>query len=113
MNEIKVMFANVQSLMNKLDEIRAVMQIQSPDIFAVTESWTNDDIGNDVLRIKGYEIVNRLDRNDTERGRGGGIIVYAKNNIDITTEDTKTEFNQCSTVKLNSRGGDVRILSRK
>ena len=78
LNEITVMFANVQSIVNKLDEIRAFMQIQNPDIFAVTESWTNEDIGNDVLRIQGYEIIDRQDRNDTDRGRGGGIIIYAK-----------------------------------
>ena len=109
LNEIKVMFANVQSIMNKLDEIRAMMQIQNPDIFAVTESWTNDDIGNDVLQIQGYEIIDRLDRNDTDRGRGGGIIIYVKNNIDTTAEEKKTNFNQCSTVKINSKGEDVRL----
>ena len=63
MNEIKVVFANAQSMINKLDEIKAVVQVQSPDIFAVTESWTNDDIGNDLLIIDGYQIVDRLDRN--------------------------------------------------
>ena len=109
LNEIKVMFANVQSIMNKLDEVRAVVQIQSPDIFAVTESWTNDDVGNEVLQIKGYEIIDRLDRNDTDRGRGGGIIVYAKSNIDIMAEERKTSFNQCSTVKLNSKNAEIRI----
>ena len=109
LNEITVMFANVQSIVNKLDEIRAFMQIQNPDIFAVTESWTNEDIGNDVLWIQGYEIIDRQDRNDTDRGRGGGIIIYAKKNIDIMAEDKKTNFNQCSTVKINARGEDVRI----
>ena len=42
MNEIKVMFANAQSMINKIDEIKAVMTIHNPDIFAVTESWTNE-----------------------------------------------------------------------
>ena len=109
LSEMKVMFANVQSIMNKMDEIRAEILIQNPDIFAVTESWTNDDIGNEVLLIKGYEIINRLDRNDTDRGRGGGIIIYAKNNIDITAEKNETNFNQCSTVKINSRGEGIRL----
>ena len=71
---MKVMFANAQSMINKLDEIRAVVKLQNPDIFAITESWTNDDIGNNLLQIDGYEIIDRQDRNDTERGRGGGII---------------------------------------
>ena len=109
LSEIKIMFANVQSIMNKLDEVRVVVRIQDPDTFAVTEAWTNEDVGNDVLQIKGYEIIERLDRNDTERGRGGGIIVYAKSIIDIMAEERKTNFNQYSTVKLNSRGEEVRI----
>ena len=104
-----VMFANAQSMNNKIDEIKAVMHIQKPDILALTETWTNDDIGNDVLRVDGYEIVNRQDRNDTERGRGGGIIIYAKKDIDIMMEDTNTNFNQCATVKIKSRGEDVRL----
>ena len=106
---MKVMFANVQSMINKIDEIKAVVQMQKPDIFALTETWSNDDIGNDLLRVEGYEIINRLDRNDTERGRGGGIIIYAKKEIDIMTEETNTNFNQCSTVKIKSRGEDVRL----
>ena len=53
MKDIKVMFAYAQSMINKLDEIRAVMKVQNPDIFAVTESWMNDDIGNDLLRMEG------------------------------------------------------------
>ena len=86
-----------------------MMKVQNPDIFTVTESWTNNDIGNDLLRIDGYEIVDRLDRNDTARGRGGGIVIYAKSNIDVMTEEKKTKFNQCSTVKIKSRSEDVRL----
>ena len=77
-------FANVQSVVNKVDELRAMMALLKPDVMAVTESWTHDGIGNEILNINGYEIVARHDRNDTERGRGGGKIVYAKNQMNMT-----------------------------
>ena len=73
---IKVIFGNAQSIINKMNEARAVISIMDPDIFAVTESWANSDIGNELLLIDGYELVVRLDRNDTDRGRGGGILIY-------------------------------------
>ena len=107
--EIKVSFANVQSLVNKVDELKAHLILSNCDIFAATETWANDDIGNDLLFIDGYEIVSRLDRRDTNKGRGGGIIVYAKKEIDIWNTEVKTQFHQCVTVKVKKGSEDVNI----
>ena len=106
---LKVAFANVQSIGNKMDEVKAVLNIADLDIFAVTESWTNDDIGDEIIRINGYQTAVRLDRCDTERGRGGGIIVYVKNEVDIVTEEVKTNFNQCASLRIRARCGDVKL----
>ena len=70
---ITVMFTNAQSIVNKVDELRALVAMTKPDVIALTETWTNDSIGNDYLTISDYEIVVRKDREDTDRGRGGGI----------------------------------------
>ena len=108
-NGIKVVFANAQSIISKINEVRAVMPSINPDIFAVTESWANEDIGNDLLIINGYELVSRVDRNDTDRGRGGGILVYAKKELDVLAEDVMTDFNQCTGIKIKRRCGDVNL----
>ena len=71
--EIGVSFANVQSLINKVDEVKAYLVMSNCDIFAATETWANDEIGNELLVIDGYEIIARMDRRDTDRGRGGGL----------------------------------------
>ena len=53
--EIRVMFANVQSVVNKIDEVKAVMALSKPDIMALTETWTHEGIGDDYLNVDGYE----------------------------------------------------------
>ena len=91
---VRIMFTNAQSIVNKMSEVKAVVATTNPDIFAITESWTNNDVANDYLSIQGYELAARRDRNDTDRGRGGGILVYAKKNIDLVVEEDRPDFNQ-------------------
>ena len=112
--EINVSFANVQSIVNKVEEVKAFIAMSNCDIFAATETWANDEIGNNLLHIDGYEIVARIDRKDTDRGRGGGIIVYAKPEIDIWTLDATTPFHQCVTlrVKKGCEEVDVHVVYR-
>ena len=50
------------------------------DIIFETESWTCESDTNDAVNINGFNIMSRVDQN-TESGRGGGIIIYVKNNI--------------------------------
>lgn len=66
-----------------------------PDIIILTETWLNSDINNALLNITNYSIEHRVDRIDTAGGRGGGIIVYVKNGLNILVSDqTDNEFNQ-------------------
>ena len=106
---IKILFTNAQSIVNKMSEVKAVMATLNPDVFAVTESWTNGDIGNEYLNIRGYELAARRDRNDTDRGRGGGILVYAKKNIDLVVEEENTDFNQCLTIRMKFIDNSVKL----
>ena len=107
--EIRVMFANVQSVVNKIDEVKAVMALSKPDIMALTETWTHEGIGDDYLNVDGYELILRSDRNDTENGRGGGIIMYVKKEINARKMEEKPLCNQTSSVELKSGGEEVRI----
>ena len=62
----------------KNNELEAQAKRFSPDIIAVTESWTNDSHTDAYLAINNYSLILRQDR----LGRGGdGILLYAKNNI--------------------------------
>ena len=54
---IKILYANAQSINNKIDELRVVTLDREPDLIAITESWTNENIDNAVLKIDGYSLL--------------------------------------------------------
>ena len=62
----------------------------------VTESWCNSDISDAYLSIDGYELQPdlRTDRSDTAQGRGGGLLVYAKNCVKILKLHQELELQQ-------------------
>ena len=97
---LKVLYTNAQSLPSKIDELALVIVDQDPDIVIITETWCNSDINNAFLNLPGYFIDPdlRVDRSDTHRGIGGGIIVYVRNGLTILASDElKSDFNQyCS-----------------
>ena len=69
----------------------------------VVESWCNSNISDAFLSIPGYEMQQdlRLDREDTEGGRGGGLLVYTKNGIKILSCDKVVNFHQYCKFLLN------------
>ena len=108
-NGIRVLFTNAQSIVNKIEELRAVVAMEEPDVVAVTETWTNENIGEEYLQIKGYEIITRKDRNDTDRGRGGGVIVYVHKNLNAWCIDNETTFNQCTSIGVKCKSEKLAI----
>ena len=106
---IKIVFTNAQSICNKMSELRATVTIGRPDIVAITETWTNDALGNELFGLQGYELVARCDRNDTEGGRGGGIIVWARKELCVWKTGENVDFNQCVTVRVKCRCEDINL----
>ena len=53
---IKITYTNAQSLIKKIDELRVIAAHRRPDVVTITETWTNDAIGNNYLQIDGYSI---------------------------------------------------------
>ena len=92
-----------------MSELRAVIEINKPDVVALTETWTNSDISNEFLHIDGYEILEREDRVDTSRGRGGGILLYVRKGVCAWKEDVGGEFCQCVCVKLKGHNEELSV----
>ena len=76
--------------------MEATSSIVKPDLICITEAWTNDNISDNVLNITNYELISdlRRDRNDTKDGRGGGLLVYVKQGLNILPIDKDNDFNQ-------------------
>ena len=88
--------------------------MKQPDVIALTETWTNSNISDDFLHIDGYELVARNDRVDTDRGRGGGVLVYVAKELYAWKVEAGGCFEQCASLKLKGkekRSGDPYHLS--
>ena len=73
---------------------------EKPDLILLTETWCSDHITDAFLTIPGYEIQVRVDRINTDKGRGGGLLVYSRTGIPILVHDTTSTFNQYCSFKV-------------
>ena len=74
--------------MNKLDYLRAEVQVIDPDIIAISESWTNESIGDSELNLTGYTLF----RKDRELDNKGGGVLYVKDCLSASEVKFKSDF---------------------
>ena len=74
---LRISHLNVRSIIHKMDSIRLMLKNKPFDIFSVSETWLNSDIFDSELAIEGYSFT-RQDRSDR---RGGGCMVYVRENL--------------------------------
>ena len=107
---LKIVYTNARSLVNKIDELKIYTALTQPDIIAITETWTNDSISNHYLSLPNYAIISRHDRNDTLNGRGGGILVYARESLKAVEFTEHCSFNQFASIRITPPGGNALSL---
>ena len=66
---LKVIYSNVRSILNKIDELKAVAASYHPNIIALSETWLYDLVPDSLISIDGYNMF-RCDRS----GRRGGVL---------------------------------------
>ena len=74
------MYHNVQSLMDKLDEIKIICMNETPDILCCAETWTDKSHSSDEVKIPNYR---SLIRNRSDNPNRGGLCVYVKDGIKV------------------------------
>ena len=89
---ISVLYTNAQSVRSKILELDATANDKNPDIILITESWTNNNVTDNVLYLTNYDLISELrnDRTDTADGRGGGLLVYVKKGLQILPVDNNS-----------------------
>ena len=53
-SDLKILYANARSLLPKVEELRAVVCSDRPDIVCVVETWLSEEISNDEIFIESY-----------------------------------------------------------
>ncbi len=88
MKDLFVLYTNAHSFIPKRDELLAYIDVERPDVVAITETWATSDHLMTEFSIPGYESFhkNRLHK------KGGEVIGYVKSNypaVKITKQDSE------------------------
>ena len=79
-SKLKCISLNARSIVNKLIELELCINIEQPDILGITETWLDSRITDSELAFEGYTLIRR-DREDSAKLRGGGVLLYIKNEL--------------------------------
>ena len=85
-NKIKCMYSNARSIVNKREELELCVEQNRYDIMGFTESWLNEAIDDAEIELPGYKIF-RKDRKSDIKTRGGGVILYIKDEINVVLNE--------------------------
>lgn len=96
-----ILYANVRSVLQKLDELRYTLPSNHIDIFACSESWLNEKHDDNVISIIGYKVY----REDRKHRIGGGVAVWIGDSIPVCRLhcDHPLQF-ECLSLHLTSFG---------
>ena len=94
-NTLKGILINARSIINKREEMEALVYEKEPDFILITESWAKDKHSKAETSLRGYDC-HRNDRNTTSLG--GGCIIYAKSELKTVMIQNLTETPETDTV---------------
>ena len=77
---LQICHLNAQSLVNKMDEFRYIVEASCIDIVCVSETWFSDNMHDKLFNVNGYKVF-RADRMKQNVKRSGGVAIFVKNNI--------------------------------
>jgi len=102
-------------LVKKLNDLKIwiAQQKPTPAVVTLVETWLNKGISDKEIALPGYDIVAKKDRTDTDRGRGGGIVTYVKNELNAYEDSSEAlkNFNQATSVQITTKRGNVQIVT--
>ena len=75
----KCVCLNARSIVNKRNELNIMVEDIDLHIIGITESWATTDISHAELGMTGYVMF----RKDRIWRRGGGVILYIKESIQV------------------------------
>ena len=82
---------NARSLLPKIIELSLLLSIHPIGFIAVTETWLNDTVPEQLIYINNYNIF----RNDRSNSRGGGVCAFISANIPAKRMDLENPSHEC------------------
>ena len=89
---IKVLFHNIHSLNDKLEDVKADLLLPFADVLIFSETWLEENVPTNELYLNGYQL------HLNSRGRGKGIATYFNNKF-VMLDDVCDEHLQITTLE--------------
>ncbi|RMC13075.1 hypothetical protein DUI87_10606 [Hirundo rustica rustica] len=99
------MYTNTRSMGNKREELEAMVQQQSYDVVAITETWWDESHGWSTA-LDGY----KLFRRDRRGRRGAGVALYMKKGFDTLSIETNEDGVERLCVRIKGKANKADIL---
>ena len=111
-SKFKCLYTNAQSIVKKHLELEALVNIYDPDIIGITETWLNNKVSDKEYCIEVYQKPIRQDRLDTKDGRGGGVMLFIKNDIDFVQifHENSEHFSNSVWIKIAHNQGKKTVI---
>ena len=102
-NELKCVYFNARSIVNKIDELQLLLEAEHPDVIGISETWLKETILDNELNVNDYNIY----RHDRVNKIGGGVLLLVQKSIKtIIREDLTNKFNEivwCDLITRNRK----------
>ncbi|GAB0207545.1 hypothetical protein GRJ2_003220200 [Grus japonensis] len=103
--QLKCIYTNACSMGNKQKELEAIMQQDSYDLVAITETWW-DDSRDWSAAMDGY----KLFRRDRQGRRGSGVALYVRECFDCIEPKDCDDKVECLWVRMRGKANKADIL---
>nr|XP_054759650.1 uncharacterized protein LOC129265718 [Lytechinus pictus] len=109
---IKIAHLNCQSLCNKKDELKLLLQCRATvDVMTLSETWLGKNDANENFNVPGYTIMSRKDGAPKFTGRPrGGVLIYVKDSLSRLVRECDTKMAKgldacCIDIQLGGSNG--------
>ncbi|KAM9591230.1 uncharacterized protein ACIBXB_006103 [Morphnus guianensis] len=103
--QLRRIYANARSMVNKQEELEAIVQQDSYDLVAITETWW-DDSHDWSAAMDGY----KLFRRNRQGRRGGGVDLYVRECFDCTELHNCDDKVECLWVRMRRKANKADIV---
>ncbi|XP_068692770.1 uncharacterized protein [Montipora foliosa] len=98
----------MRSLRNNINDLSALLLMDSFDIVAMTETWLNDDFSDSELQLDGYNIF----RSERANRRGGGVLLAINSRLSCNRRyDLEIEGVEMLVCEIHTSGSRCLIFS--
>ena len=109
LNGLNCYFANARGLISKLDVLRYIAVEKDLHVIGIAETFLHHDINNNEISVTGYKIY-RKDRNNFKPGKGGGVVMYIREDI-VSFDFCVLNSNKCESVWCKIKTNNKREIA--